>query len=123
MASRGEGPRSPESADSHARVMTQKRLLLSDSLVWAGVILARAGVQELGFGSGWTYWRRLREWQAAGVWCALHRGVLDELGGRGCWTGPGCRFDSVSVRGERRGDRDATRMPFTCRNGCTRPAN
>lgn len=44
MASRGEGPRSPESADSHARVMTQKRLLLSDSLVWAVVILACAGV-------------------------------------------------------------------------------
>jgi len=42
MASRGEGPRSPESADSQARVMTQKRLLLSDSPVWAGVILARA---------------------------------------------------------------------------------
>ena len=43
MASRGEGPRSPGSADSQARVMTQKRLLLSDSLVWAGVILACAG--------------------------------------------------------------------------------
>jgi hypothetical protein len=46
MASRGEGPRSPESADSHARVMTQKRLLLSDSRVWAGVILACAGVPK-----------------------------------------------------------------------------
>jgi len=46
MASRGEGPRSPESADSHARVMTQKRLLLSDSLVWAVVILACAGVPK-----------------------------------------------------------------------------
>jgi hypothetical protein len=46
MASRGEGPRSPESADSHARVMTQKRLFLSDSLVWAGVILACAVVPK-----------------------------------------------------------------------------
>jgi len=47
MASRGEGPRSPESADSHARVMTQKRLLLSDSLVWGGRdprVRRRAGV-------------------------------------------------------------------------------
>ena len=46
MASRGEGPRSPGSADSQARVMTQKRLLLSDSLVWAGVILACAVVPK-----------------------------------------------------------------------------
>jgi hypothetical protein len=46
MASRREGPRSPESADSHARVMTQKRLFLSNSLVWAGVILACAVVPK-----------------------------------------------------------------------------
>lgn len=46
MASRGEGPRSPEYTDSHARVMTQKRLFLSDSLVWAGVILACAVVPK-----------------------------------------------------------------------------
>jgi len=35
--------------------------------------------QELGFGSGMTCWRRLREWQAAGVWPeieeALSRGL------------------------------------------------
>ena len=48
--------------------------------------------------SGVTAWRRLREWQAAGVWERLHRLVLDELSdaevldrSRGC-------IDSVSVR-------------------------
>ena len=28
--------------------------------------------KELGFGSGMTCWRRLREWQANGVWERLH---------------------------------------------------
>ncbi|MEU9513420.1 transposase, partial [Micromonospora sp. NPDC048169] len=28
--------------------------------------------QELGFGSGMTCWRRLRDWNQAGVWQRLH---------------------------------------------------
>jgi transposase len=28
--------------------------------------------QQLGYGSGMTCWRRLRDWQAAGVWHRLH---------------------------------------------------
>jgi len=35
--------------------------------------------QELGFGSGMTCWRRLRDWQAGGVWHELHRLLLAEL--------------------------------------------
>src|ERR1700754_5343246 len=35
--------------------------------------------QELGCGSGVTCWRRLREWQDAGVWLQLHLVVLDRL--------------------------------------------
>ena len=35
---------------------------------------------EMGCGSGVTCWRRLRDWQAAGVWDALHRPLLDRLG-------------------------------------------
>ncbi len=31
--------------------------------------------QELGFGSGMTCWRRLREWQAAGIWPELERAL------------------------------------------------
>ena len=37
--------------------------------------------QELGFGSGMTCWRRLRDWQAAGVWQRLHELLLAELHG------------------------------------------
>lgn len=32
--------------------------------------------QSLGFGSGMTCWRRLRDWQAAGVWQKLHHAML-----------------------------------------------
>lgn len=36
--------------------------------------------QEMGCGSGVTCWRRLCEWQEAGVWEELHRVLLDRLG-------------------------------------------
>ena len=36
--------------------------------------------QEMGCGSGMTCWRRLRDWQEAGVWDRLHRALLDRLG-------------------------------------------
>ena len=35
--------------------------------------------QELGFGSGMTCWRRLRDWNEAGVWQKLHELLLPEL--------------------------------------------
>jgi transposase len=35
--------------------------------------------QELGFGSGVTCWRRLNEWQRAGVWQRLHEQLLAKL--------------------------------------------
>ena len=35
--------------------------------------------QEMGCGSGVTCWRRLRDWQSAGVWDRLHRELLRRL--------------------------------------------
>jgi len=37
--------------------------------------------QEMGCGSGMTCWRRLRDWQAAGVWQRLHEILLAKLRG------------------------------------------
>jgi transposase len=37
--------------------------------------------QEMGCGSGMTCWRRLRDWQEAGVWQALHELLLAKLSG------------------------------------------
>jgi transposase len=45
--------------------------------------------QELGFGSGMTCWRRLRDWRQAGVWQQLHEALLADLNAAGPWTGPG----------------------------------
>ncbi len=36
--------------------------------------------QEMGCGSGMTCWRRLRDWQEAGVWKQVHQVLLDRLG-------------------------------------------
>ncbi len=36
--------------------------------------------QEMGCGSGMTCWRRLRDWQRAGVWRRLHHELLNRLG-------------------------------------------
>ena len=33
--------------------------------------------KELGLGSGMTCWRRLRHWQARGVWAKLHQARID----------------------------------------------
>lgn len=35
--------------------------------------------QEMGCGSGMTCWRRLRDWQEAGVWDQLHQVLLVKL--------------------------------------------
>jgi transposase len=53
--------------------------------------------QELGFGSGMTCWRRLREWQTAGVWHRLHLLLLAELRGAGQLDFSRAALDSASV--------------------------
>ena len=59
---------------------------LDDELALNGILFVlRTGIawedlpQELGFGSGMTCWRRLRDWQAAGVWHRLHMVLLEKL--------------------------------------------
>jgi transposase len=54
--------------------------------------------QELGCGSGMTCWRRLRDWQAAGVWHRLHQVLLDRLGERDRIDWSRASLDSAAVR-------------------------
>ena len=54
--------------------------------------------QELGYGLGVTCWRRLREWQEAGVWVRLHHGLLVELDRAGEVDWSGAAVDSSHVR-------------------------
>src|SRR5215218_9224562 len=53
--------------------------------------------QEMGCGCGMTCWRRLRDWQAAGVWARLHRVLLDRLGRANAIDWSRCSLDSASV--------------------------
>src|SRR5512144_1362860 len=54
--------------------------------------------QELGFGSGMTCWRRLRDWHQAGVWQQLHELLLAELNGAGALDWSKAVIDSSHVR-------------------------
>lgn len=53
--------------------------------------------QEMGCGSGVTCWRRLREWQEAGVWERLHQVLLDRLGYANQIDWSRASLDSASV--------------------------
>ena len=63
--------------------------------------------QELGCGSGMTCWRRLRDWQARGVWQKIWVILLTALGKAGEIDLSSAAIDSCSVRalfgGRRRG--------------------
>jgi transposase len=53
--------------------------------------------QELGYGSGMTCWRRLRDWQQAGIWAQLHRTLLQRLQDAGLLDWERAALDSASV--------------------------
>jgi transposase len=60
---------------------------VSDRAALTGIIFVlKTGIPwellppELGCGSGVNCWRRLRDWQEAGVWDRLHHVLLDRLG-------------------------------------------
>ncbi|WP_154697865.1 IS5 family transposase [Lentzea guizhouensis] len=59
--------------------------------------------QELGFGSGMTCWRRLRDWNEAGVWSRLHEVLLAELHVAGRLDRDRAVIDTSHVRAARRG--------------------
>ena len=65
---------------------------------------------EMGCGSGVTCWRRLRDWQEAGVWDRLHHVLLDRLGetDRIAWSR--ASLDSASIPAKR-GASSPARIP------------
>ena len=81
---------------------------VSDRAALAGVVFVlRTGCpwrllpQELGCGSGTTCWRRMRDWQAAGVWERLHETLLNWLGDEAAIAWSRASLDSLSVRAKR----------------------
>jgi transposase len=76
--------------------------------------------QEMGCGSGVTCWRRLRDWQAAGVWDRLHHTLLDRLGEADRIDWDRASLDSASIpakRGAKRWDRTPPIAAIRARNG------
>ncbi len=78
-----------------------------DRAVLAGIIFVlRSGIpwemlpRELGC-SGMTCWRRLRDWQEAGVWASLHRVLLERLSDAGQLDWSRASLDSASVAAKR----------------------
>ena len=53
--------------------------------------------QEMGCGSGMTCWRRLRDWQEAGIWQAFHHALLDRLGKAGLIDWSRCSLDAAGL--------------------------
>ena len=57
--------------------------------------------KEMGCGSGMSCWRRLKEWQEAGVWEKLHRALLDRLGEADQIDWERASLDSASIPAKR----------------------
>ena len=81
-----------------------------DRAALAGIIFVlRTGIPwqmlptEMGCGSGSTCWRRLRDWQAAGVWERLHHALLDRLGRADAIDWSRACVDSASIRAKKGG--------------------
>jgi len=76
--------------------------------------------QEMGCGSGVTCWRRLRDWQDAGVWDRLHQTLLDRLGDAGRIDWERASLDSASIPAKRGARRSVPIPPIAAsqaRNG------
>ncbi|MER7223693.1 IS5 family transposase [Streptomyces rubradiris] len=89
------------------------RKALPDREVLCGILyVLHTGIQweylpkELGCGSGMTCWRRLRDWNEAGVWQRLHEVLLAELNAASRLDWSRCAVDSPrqsAKRGSRTG--------------------
>jgi transposase len=81
---------------------------VSDRAALTGILFVlRTGIPwellpaEMGCGCGMTCWRRLRDWQQAGVWERLHRVLLDRLGCANAIDWSRAALDSASVPAKR----------------------
>jgi len=98
---------------SHRRALTGILFVLRTGIPWEML------PKELGCGSGVTCWRRLRDWQAAGVWERIHERLLAELRKRDALDLSIAAVDSGSVRAVGAGEKRAR----TPRTGASRAAS
>jgi transposase len=89
----------PRRADHPGRKRLDNRKVLSGILfvLYTGIPWEFLP-QELGYGSGMTCWRRLRDWHEAGVWQRLHEQLLAELNAAGALDWSRAVIDGSHVR-------------------------
>jgi transposase len=83
------------------KVLTGILFVLKTGMPWEAL------PQELGWGSGMTCWRYLRDWHRAGVWQQLHEVLLAKLRGADKLDWSRAVVDSASVRAVLGGPRRA----------------
>ena len=85
---------------------------LPDRACFTGIVFVlKTGIQwedlpqEMGCGSGMTCWRRLRDWQRAGVFDRLHELILARLERAGCldWSRAVVDASLVRAKGVKKG--------------------
>jgi transposase len=75
--------------------------------------------QEMGCGCGMSCWRRLRDWQEAGVWNRLHQLLLDKLNASDRIDWSRAVVDSSSVRAVLGGQKPAETPQIAARRGAS----
>jgi transposase len=98
------------------------RTPIPDRAILTGILFVlRSGIpwqmlpRQMGCGSGSTCWRRLVDWQRAGVWQRLHETLLAELRRRRRLDQRWTVIDSGSVRAVRGGKKLDRTQPIAAR--------
>lgn len=96
---------------------------MDDRLVLQGILFVLfTGIgwedlpQELGFGSGMTCWRRLRDWQSVGMFDAIHQTLLDR-----CHAARLVDFSRVIADGSHLRAKKGAQIPVPHRSTAARP--
>ena len=92
-------------ASDNRRALTGIVFVLKTGIGWEDL------PQEMDCGSGMTCWRRLHEWQEAGVWQAIHAVLLARLNAAGQIDWSRAVVDSASIRALKGGRRPAPTQP------------